>query len=244
MARVLITGSTDGIGRAAAAALLGERHEVVVHARSRQRLAAVADLLDQGAGAVVGDLADPDQVRALARQANAAGPFDAVIHNAGVIDGPGLLPVNVVAPYVLTHLVPAARVVYLSSSMHRGGHPDLSGADWSGSRTTASYSDTKLFVTTLAAALARHRPGTVSHAVDPGWVPTKMGGPSATDDLALGHLTQAWLATTDDAEALASGGYWHHRRTQRPHPAVHDERFQDELLDALAGHTGLSLPHR
>jgi len=244
MARVLITGSTDGIGRAAATVLQSDGHEVVVHARSQQRLAAVADLVDHGAGSVVGDLADLEQVLDLAEQAKAAGPFDAVIHNAGIIDGPGLLPVNVVAPYALTVLVPAPRVIYLSSSMHRGGRPDIPGADWSGSRTTASYSDSKLYITTFAAALARRQPGTVSHAVDPGWVPTKMGGPSASDDLDLGHQTQVWLATTNAPEALASGGYWHHRRTQQPHPAVHDERSQDELIDALAEHTSLELPTR
>lgn len=241
MARVLITGSTDGLGRAAAAALLSDGHEVVVHARSPQRLAAVADLVDRGAGSVVGDLADLDEVRDLAEQANATGPFDVVVHNAGMIDGPGLLPVNVVAPYVLTALVPAPRAIYLSSSMHRGGHPHLGRADWSGSRATASYSDSKLYVTTFAAALARHRPGTVSQAVDPGWVPTKMGGPSASDDLALGHVTQVWLATTDAPEALVSGRYWHHQRTQQPHSAVLDERWQDDLLDALSEHTGLAL---
>ncbi|SIO84957.1 hypothetical protein [Nocardiopsis sp. JB363] len=83
----------------------------------------------------------------------------------------------------------------------------------------------------------------LTHAVDPGWVPTKMGGPSASDDLALGHVTQAWLATTHEREALVSGRYWHHRRTEVPHPAVHDERFQDELLAALAHHTGIDSPY-
>lgn len=125
-----------------------------------------------------------------------------------------------------------------------GGHADLSRADWSGSRKTVSYSDSKLFVTTLMSAVARRRPGVLAHAVDPGWVPTKMGGPRASDDLALGHVTQAWLATTNDPEAFDSGSYWHHRRTENPHPAVHDERFQEELLAALARHTGIELPHR
>jgi len=37
MARVFITGSTDGLGRAAAQALLDDGHEVVLHARSAER---------------------------------------------------------------------------------------------------------------------------------------------------------------------------------------------------------------
>ena len=113
--------------------------------------------------------------------------------------------------------------------------------DWSGSRATGSYSDSKLFVTALTMAVARLWEGAFSNAVDPGWVPTRMGGPGAPDDLRLGHLTQEWLATSDDPEARTSGGYWFHRRRGEPHPAARDERFQDELLDALARATGVRL---
>ena len=241
MKRILITGSADGVGRNTAETLLGDGHRVVVHARTTARLAAAQDLVDRGADAVVGDLADLDQVHGLVEQANALGPFDTIIHNAGVMQGP-VLPVNVTAPYLMTALIPASRQIYLSSSMHRGGQPDLAGIDWTGKRETHSYSDAKLFVTALIAAVARRSPGMLAHAVDPGWVPTKMGGPGASDDLALAHITQAWLATTDDPEALVSGHYWHHRRTEEPHPAVHDEDFQDELLSSLAEQTGVALP--
>jgi nucleoside-diphosphate-sugar epimerase len=149
LSRILITGSTDGVGRATAASLVDDGHEVVVHARSDRRLDAVEDLVARGAASVVGDLAEPAEVQGIAEQANRIGSFDAVVHNAGIIDGPALLPVNVVAPYALTALIPASRLVYLSSSMHRGGRVDLAGADWSGARTTASYSDSKLFATAL-----------------------------------------------------------------------------------------------
>ncbi len=81
----------------------------------------------------------------------------------------------------------------------------------------------------------------VSNAVDPGWVPTKMGGAGAPDDLRLGHLTQVWLATSEDPEARTSGGYWYHQRRTEPHPAVGDGRFQDQLLDDLARFTGTRL---
>jgi hypothetical protein len=77
----------------------------------------------------------------------------------------------------------------------------------------------------------------VSNAVDPGWVPTKMGGPGAPDDLRLGHLTQVWLATSDDPQARTSGGYWYHQRRAEPAPSVQDQRFQDQLLEELAGFT-------
>jgi NAD(P)-dependent dehydrogenase (short-subunit alcohol dehydrogenase family) len=160
--------------------------------------------------------------------------MDAVIHNAGVGNGPDVWPVNVVAPYLLTALVERPqRLVYLSSGMHRGGQPDLAGR---------SYSDSKLFVTTLAFAVARLWPDILSNAVDPGWVPTRMGGPGAPDDLRLGHVTQEWLATSDDPDARTSGGYWHHQRRAEPHHAVRDEQFQDELLEELAGTTKTPLP--
>ena len=241
-ARVFITGSADGLGRAAAQTLLEQGHEVVVHARNRDRLTAVRELLDRGAAGVVGDLSDPEETRGVAGQVNRLGRMDAVIHNAGVVGGPQVLPVNVVAPYLLTALIHRPqRLVYLTSGMHRGGRASLTGMDWSGRRATGSYSDSKLFVTTLAAAIARIWPEVFSNAVDPGWVPTKMGGPGAPDDLELGHLTQVWLATSDDPQARTSGGYWYHQRRAEPHPAVRDQRFQDQLLEELAGFTATRL---
>ncbi|MGW2786325.1 SDR family NAD(P)-dependent oxidoreductase [Streptomyces populi] len=241
MSRILVTGSADGLGRAAAQALLSAGHEVVVHARNQERAAGLQPLVDRGAHLVVGDFTDRDAVRRIAAELNDAQILDAVVHNAGVWSGPAVMPVNVIAPYLLTALLRGRhRLVYLSSGSHFSGRPSLSGVDWQG-RSAGSYADSKLFVTTLAAALARLRPGIPSNAVDPGWVPTKMGGPSAPDDLELGHQTQEWLASSDDPEALTSGGYWYHRRRQQPHPAVHDEVFQDHLLHALAQETGTAV---
>lgn len=239
--RVLVTGSAEGLGHAAADTLLTAGHDVVVHVRNRERLAAVGALLDRGAAVVVGDLGDLDQARDVAAQANGLGRMDAVIHNAGVYTGPAVMPVNVVAPYALTMLMDRpARLVYLSSGAHRGGHPQLSGIDWGGDRVTGSYSDSKLFITAFTLALSRLWPDVLSNAVDPGWVPTRMGGPNAPDDLRLGHVTQEWLATSDDPRALTSGGYWHHQHRSQPHPSAHDVAFQTELLHALAGFTGIN----
>ncbi len=237
--RVFITGSTTGLGHAAASTLLGEGHEVVVHARSRDRLSALDELVARGAIATVGDLSDPAQIRDLAGQVNAIGRMDAVIHNAGVSSGPHLMVVNVVAPYLLTALVTRpGRLVYLSSAMHMGGRARLEGIDWMGG---GSYSDSKLFVTTLAVAVARRWPEVFSNAVNPGWVPTRMGGAHAPDDLRLGHLTQEWLATSDDPRARTSGGYWYHQQRAEPHPAVGDTKFQDQLLAELVRATGVPL---
>lgn len=241
MSRILVTGSADGLGRAAAAALLAQGHEVVAHARNRQRAVVLQDLVDRGAGLVVGDFTEREAVRRIAAELNDEPPLDALIHNAGVYRGPAVMPVNIIAPYLLTALLRGPRrLVYVSSGSHFDGRPSLTGVDWRG-RTAGSYADSKLFVTTLAAAVARLRPGVLSNAVDPGWVPTRMGGPHAPDDLELGHRTQEWLAAADDPRALTSGGYWYHRRRQEPHPAVHDEAFQDRLLRTLAEETDTAL---
>ncbi|MGW3826407.1 hypothetical protein ACWEAF_29930 [Streptomyces sp. NPDC005071] len=105
---------------------------------------------------------------------------------------------------------------------------------------TASYDDTKLWVTALALGLASLWEGTSSHMVDPGWVPTRMGDAGAPDDLAAGHQTQVRLATRQDVTPT-TGGYWYHQKTQTPHPAAQDEEFQARLIQALERHTGVPL---
>jgi NAD(P)-dependent dehydrogenase (short-subunit alcohol dehydrogenase family) len=257
MARVFITGSTDGLGRAAARALMNEGHDVVLHARSRQRAVAIKDLELTTAGTVIGDLSNAIETRSVAEQVNAIGRMDAIVHNAGAYATAGRMPttaghatifaVNTLAPYMLTALIERpSRLIYLSSGMHRGGSASLRDIDWVERPwdATQAYSDSKLYVTTLAFAVARLWPEVLSNAVDPGWVPTKMGGPAAPDDLEEGHRTQTWLAVSDDPEAKVSGRYWHHRRRRAAAGEASDHQFQDELLDKLAEMTGVVLPNR
>ena len=230
MARIFITGSTDGLGRAAAQALIEQGHQVVLHARSRERAGVFDDLADRSAGVVIGDLSSAVQTRSVAEQVNAIGRMDAVIHNAGAYSTqgrsptpeghPAIIAVNVLAPYVLTALIDwPRRLVYLSSGMHRGGSSSLRDIDWRERpwNSIQAYSDSKLYLTTLAFAVARRWPDVLSNAVNPGWVATKMGGANAPDDLEQGYLTQTWLAVSEDPAALVSGRYWHHRRAN-PRP--------------------------
>ena len=255
MSRVLVTGSTTGLGKATAAALVDDGHHVVVHARNTQRARDVDDLVARGADLVVGDLSIRTDVVSIADQVNSLGSLDAVVHNAGVyvdrerVDTPDghaqVLAVNVLAPYLLTALIGRpGRLVYLSSGMHRDGDPSLRDLDWQQRRWSGvqAYCDSKLYVTTLAAAIARRWPVVHANAVDPGWVPTRMGGPAASDDLTLGHVTQAWLAVSDEPAATSTGRYWFHQQTERPAPAVDDVDFQSALLDQLAQLTGVELP--
>ncbi|MGE0057779.1 MAG: daunorubicin C-13 ketoreductase, partial [Dehalococcoidia bacterium] len=109
---------------------------------------------------------------------------------------------------------------------------------WSAMR---AYSDSKLHVTALALAIARRWPEVLSNAVDPGWVPTRMGGAGAPDDLEQGHLTQTWLAASNEPGAKVSGGYWYHRQRQAPAAAAADPAFQERLVAQLTETTGVAL---
>lgn len=254
MSRIFITGSTDGLGLLAAGALLSEGHEVVVHARSKTRVAALADVANRAAGVVIGDLSSAAETRSVADQVNKLGRMDAVIHNAGIYQIPERSPtaeghaktlaVNTLAPYLLSAWIERpARLIYLSSGLHRGGTDSLRDVDWTARPWDAggAYADSKLYVTALAFAVARHWQGVLSNAVDPGWVPTKMGGAGASDDLNEGYLTQTWLAVSDDPAARVGGRYWYHRKPGQVAAAASDIGFQDRLIAKLGELTGTVL---
>jgi NAD(P)-dependent dehydrogenase (short-subunit alcohol dehydrogenase family) len=154
--------------------------------------------------------------------------------------------VNVLAPYLLTALMPApARLIYLTSGLESEGIADLADLQferkpWDGRQ---AYRDSKLHDVALALAVARHRPGSRSNAVDPGWIRTRMGGPDATDPLPLGAETQVWLAVGDGgADPANTGRYFKRRARLTPNPAATDPAFQEGLLAACAKITGDRLP--
>jgi NAD(P)-dependent dehydrogenase (short-subunit alcohol dehydrogenase family) len=146
---------------------------------------------------------------------------------------------------LLTALITSPdRLVYLSSGMHNGGSADLSDPQWKARRWNGSqaYSDSKLFDAVLALAVARRWPNVLSNAVEPGWVPTRMGGAGAPDDLRLGAVTQAWLAVSDDREARVTGQYFYHQKPRRVQQSVRRSELQEELLRYCAGLTATTLP--
>ncbi len=257
MARVLITGSSDGLGLMAAELLAHDGHAVTLHARNGQRADDVRRALPAAQHILVGDLSSIEGTRQVAEQANALGRYDAVIHNAGVgyreprrvetVDGLShVFAINVLAPYLLTAVItPPSRLVYLSSGMHRSGHPDLDDLQWAKQHWNGAqaYADSKLFDVVLAFAVARRWPGVLSNALEPGWVPTKMGGPGAPDDLSLAAVTQVWLAVSDDPAAAVTGQYLYHQQPRDVHPATRSIELQDQLLGACAELTGVALPN-
>lgn len=256
MSRIFVTGSAQGIGSETVRQLLDLGHEVVAHARTVSRAEAIRATHPGVAGVAVGDLADLASTRALAADANALGPFDAIIHNAGLGGGSELrassadgleliFHTNVVGPYVLTCLMPlAARMVYLTSGLEANGrwHPDdlqWKTRPWAGMQ---AYSDTKLHDSMLAFELAARHPELKINAVDPGWIKTNMGGPGAPDPVHLGAETPVWLVTSDHAVALASGQYVKRREVHVPNPVTGDTAARAALIAELERITGLTLP--
>src|ERR1051325_5961149 len=211
MARIFITGSSDGLGELAAKALIEQGHKVVLHARNEERGRDALKKNPKAESSLTGDLSSIEETKNLAHEVNKLGLFDAVIHNAGVYRSSAkeIFTVNTLAPYILTCLIQKPkRLIYLSSGSHYHGHSKLNDFKTNVDRIT--YSDSKLHVLMLSLAVARKWKDVYSNAVDPGWVPTKMGGRGAPDDLQKGYETQVWLAVSDDENAKVSGNYFFH----------------------------------
>jgi NAD(P)-dependent dehydrogenase (short-subunit alcohol dehydrogenase family) len=221
MARIFITGSADGLGQMAARLLVAGAHHVVLHARHVERAREALAAVPGAQSAVFGDLSRVSDMHSVAVQVNALGPFDAIIHNAGIgyrerrriatVDGlPQLFAVNTLAPYVLTALIQRPRrLVYLSSGMHQGGDASLRDLEWNTRpwNGAQAYSDSKLHDVILAFAVARR-----------------------------------WLAISDDPAALVTGEYFYHQRLRTPVPAARDPNVQDRLLDVCAALSGVPFP--
>ena len=243
MARVVITGSADGLGQLAANALIAQRHQVVLHARNEKRGQDALRKVPGAENVVIADLTSIAETKQLASKVNGLGKFDAVIHNAGVYNTSGeeIFSVNTLAPYILTCLIQRPeRLIYLSSGMHLQGRSKLNSFKTDISRIT--YSDSKLHVLMLCKAVARRWAQVFANAVDPGWVPTKMGGRGAPDDLQKGYETQVWLAVSSDEKAKVSGRYFHHQKEDHHNPEADDVLLQERFLDACKEITGVSFP--
>jgi NAD(P)-dependent dehydrogenase (short-subunit alcohol dehydrogenase family) len=253
MARIFVTGSTTGLGLLAGKHLLEQGHDVIFHARNRERAGHLRNEIG-GRPIVTGNLANSTETNEIADQVNAIGAVDGVIHNAGAGYGgperralenlPEIFAVNVLAPYILTARISGPqRLIYISSSMHRTKpyFQDIAWREriWSGSQ---AYSESKFYVTALAFAVARLRPQVHANAVDPGWVPTRMGGQSAPDDLEAGAATQVALATGDEASVAAlTGQYLHHMAVRAPDPRTRDIQVQERLLALCREFSGVAL---
>ena len=243
MARIFITGSSDGLGQLAASALVKQGHQVVLHGRNAARAKDALLAVPGAEDVLIGDLSDMAETKQLAADANALGTFDSIIHNAGVYRSSGeeIFAVNTLAPYTLTCLMHRPkRLIYLSSGSHRGG--SARNLETVFAKRRASYADSRLHVIMLALAVARKWPEVYANAVNPGWVPTKMGGPYAPDDLQEGFETQVWLAVSNDPEALQSGRYLFHKQEHNFLKDGADIAAQEKLLALCEEITGVKFP--
>lgn len=255
MTRIFISGSSTGLGFMAAQLLVAQGHQVVLHARNAARAEVARRALPEAEAVVVGDLETIAGAKALAARVNELGRFDAVIHNAAVgyregqrltTDGlPHVFAINTLSAYILTALIEKPeRLVYLSSGMHHHADANLDDILWRKRRWngSAAYAESKLHDAMLAFAIARRWPDVFSTSLEPGWVPTRMGGPGAPDDMDQAHRTQAWLAASDDPQAKVTGQYFYHLHPLAPNPQADDPVLQNRLIALCEDLSDVRLP--
>ena len=157
-----------------------------------------------------------------------------------------MFAINVLAPYLLTALVPAPeRLVYLSSGMHFGGDPDLTDLQWERRRWNGAqaYSDSKLWDTMLAFAVARRWPrGSLQRGR------ARVGG---DED---GRRRRARRSRGRGGHAVVAGGQRRFRlrssaaatsttsASASPAPTPAAWTLQEGLLERCAAITGVQLP--
>jgi NAD(P)-dependent dehydrogenase (short-subunit alcohol dehydrogenase family) len=255
MSRIFISGSSTGLGMMAAKLLVAQGHELVLHARSEARASDARRDLPQVKAIVTGDVETIAGAKDVAEQVNALGRFDAVMHNAAVgyreghritADGlPHVFAINTLSAYILTALIERPkRLVYLSSGMHHHADANLDDLLWQRRRWngSAAYAESKLHDAMLAFAIGRRWPDVFSNSLEPGWVPTKMGGPGAPDDMKQAHLTQAWLVAGGDPKADVTNKYFYHMKRMAPNPQAFDPALQDRLIALCTEISGVALP--
>ena len=254
MSRIFISGSSTGLGLMAAIKLVEQGHQVVLHARNTDRAEDARRELPKAEAIVIGDVETIAGAKDIAAQVNMLGHFDAVIHNAAVgyreghritADGlPHVFAINTLSAYIMTALITRPkRLVYLSSGLHHQADANLDDILWQKRRWNGSqaYAESKLHGAMLAFAIARRWSEVLSNSLEPGWVPTKMGGPSAPDDIDQAHLTQAWLAASKDPKASVTGKYFYHLKQMTPNPQANNMALQDRLIAICSEISGVAL---
>jgi NAD(P)-dependent dehydrogenase (short-subunit alcohol dehydrogenase family) len=250
----LITGATDGIGRATATALAARGWHVLVHGRSTAKAQAAAREID--GTAVAGDFTRLREVVALARQVREAAPeLDALVNNAGIYaarreltdDGfETTIAVNHFAPFVLTHhlldalkAAPAGRIVNVSSMTHSGATLDPEELNMAHAWDPyQAYAASKLANIVFTRQLARNlkRTAITANALHPGVVGTKLlraGFSIKGDSAENGARTSVYLAD-DPAVRGLSGRYFVDCREAPPARAARDDKLAQALWDATA----------
>jgi NAD(P)-dependent dehydrogenase (short-subunit alcohol dehydrogenase family) len=264
---VLVTGSTDGIGKATALALAKAGMRVIVHGRSRPKVdRALSELTAAVPGAdldgVSFDLGSLASTRKGAEEVQKKAPqLHVLVNNAGifaaerVLTGDGIeatLAVNHVGHYLLTHLLTPqleaaapARVVILSSIAHTRGRIHLD--DLSLERAFsgyAAYAQSKLANVMHALDLAgRWDPAKIAaYSLHPGVISTKLlregFGPVRGASVTQGAAVPVMLATAEKVEE-PSGTYWSEGQVSPVASAANDVTVRDALRAATERMAGI-----
>jgi NAD(P)-dependent dehydrogenase (short-subunit alcohol dehydrogenase family) len=238
VATILITGATDGLGRALAGELDARGHDVVVHGRSRERAEAVAAEIG-GAQVEIADFARLDDVRALAERVQG---IDVLVNNAGIIaaerqlseDGYELtFQVNHLAGFLLTLLVLPPRTVNVASLGQQA--PDFDDLMLEhGYEGYRAYAQSKLAQIMFTFELAERRRDLVVNALHPATLmDTKMvhewfGRTRST--VAEGVEATAALVERDDV----SGRFFDGLRESRADAIAYERGARRRLWDVSA----------
>jgi NAD(P)-dependent dehydrogenase (short-subunit alcohol dehydrogenase family) len=151
--------------------------------------------------------------------------------------------VNTFAPYILTSLMKKPkRLVFVSSGLHTGGNPDLQDITWARRKAyndSTAYADSKLHNILLANAVAERWPDVSSNSLDPGWVPTKLGGRGAPGSLQAAVKTYCLLAEAPEK----SGTYWGpSEREKKPQSGALEKGVWDKYMGICEEVTGVKWP--
>ena len=265
---VLITGATDGIGKATALQLAAMGATIIVHGRNTERCQRACDDLRAATGNanidyVVADLSSQRQIRQMAADfAVRYRRLDILINNAGVIvpqrqlteDGIEMtFAVNYLAPFLLTHLlldvlkrsVPA-RIINVASTVHYDGKIDFK--DVQNERkynSVAAYKNAKLAEVLFTFDLAERLKGTgvTVTALHPGVVATKLldAGWGWTNGWTpeQGAALSVYLATAPEVETI-TGAYFESRAAGGASPKAQDVKLRRQLWDVSAKLVGIT----
>ncbi|HWQ20411.1 MAG TPA: SDR family oxidoreductase [Methanotrichaceae archaeon] len=265
---VLVTGSTDGIGKETALVLARMGANVLIHGRDEEKGRKVMEEIRHKSGngqieLYIADLSSQRQVRKLAKEV--LGSHDrlhVLINNAGVYmpqrrlteDGiETTLAVNFLAPFLLTGLLQdllkrsaPSRIINVSSVAHMSARVDLT--DLQGERYYDGYnayalSKLALILFTYSLAEKLRGTGVTVNCLHPGVINTKLlragFGPGGAG-VEEGARTPVYLASSPDVENV-TGKYFKDRRIAQSSPLTMDEGLQERFWKLGEKLTGQSL---
>jgi NAD(P)-dependent dehydrogenase (short-subunit alcohol dehydrogenase family) len=223
----LVTGANRGLGLETCRQLLARGLRVAVTGRDESATRHALEGLDHEAGNAIAlrmDVTDPASVEAARRTiAERLGAVDVLVNNAAVLiaenDDVLEIPADGFSDTLETNLLGAIEVcrVFVPPMAARGYGRIVNVSSGAGQLSTMTtyapaYSISKAALnafTRILAATYRDR-GVLANAVDPGWVRTDMGGPSAPRSVPQGVETTIWLATLP--EGGPTGGFFRDKR--------------------------------